>query len=235
MRSIRTPLTLLVFSSVILTACTLRVATDVNPDGSGELSVEMGFSPDDRELLDNFNLTVEQVCTQNTGGNLSLPPDAAQNLEQRGEEIWCVNSVPFSDLVQLQGYFANVDGITVNQIEIADGQFVYDVEIDLTRNRNPLDLDLPETELIWALTVPGSLGGTNADQIEDNTLTWFVEPGEFINLRAESSVSGPPPIGPDFGGLGVVELIIIGVGLACLCLLGLIAGGAALWLAVRRR
>ena len=73
--------------------------------------------------------------------------------------------------------------VTVNEVKMRFGQFIFDVQIDLT----PRDGNEPASSE-WRLSVPGEIGNNNADVIEGQTLVWDIEPGSIRTLHAESAV-----------------------------------------------
>ncbi len=87
--------------------------------------------------------------------------------------------------------------VKVNELKIGFGEFVFDVQVDLT----PKDGNEPAPSE-WRLTVPGEIGINNSDVIEDQTLIWKVEPGLIRTLHAESAV-----------GLDRMTLVFIGGGI----------------------
>src|SRR5262245_10216037 len=94
MRRLRT-LTLLV--GLALAACTFQVNTTVTTRGAGEIRSEIGFTAGDKETLKTLGTSPDKFCADAQSGG-DLPADAPVTVEERGDETWCVVTVPFADL-----------------------------------------------------------------------------------------------------------------------------------------
>ena len=109
-------------------------------------------------------------------------------------------------LSELEGLYSDGDtGITVNRLELVDGQLSYDVSIDLS-NGDSADIGDSGIELSmnWIL-----------DAQDGDLLTWNLEPGSVENIRAEI----------DLGSDGIDGSPLIYLALCCLCLLVVLLGG----------
>lgn len=115
--------------ALLLVACEFQATTTVNPDGSGELRTEVGFTSEERQNLEN----------QSGGGSQNFcnaPPSSAPasdvtvTEEQRGDETWCVTTTNFDSLGTLRQLYQEQTGIMVNRLEISDGTFYYDLDVD---------------------------------------------------------------------------------------------------------
>ena len=193
--------------ALILAGCKFHATTTVNPDGSGELRTEVGFTAEERKNIES----------QSGGGKFCQPPapEATTTEEQRGDETWCISTQNFDDLDGLRQLYETRKGITVHRLEIADGKFYYDIEVDTAAETSDF---ANFSEITWVVVMPDSPTEHNAAQIEGNTLTWNVTPKSgIVRLRAE----GPAP------GSNVPLLVALGV----VCVSGVLLGVfAALYL-----
>lgn len=202
-------LLLFVVAILLLTACRVVVNTDVRADGSGELRTAVVFTAKEKE---DFQQKPENQGKGICDGIKSGVPTGATFVEEiREGETYCITERPFASLDELRSFYAGMNQVTVNTLQLEMGKFTLDVEVDLTDNENGGGL---ENE--WNLTLPGGIGENNADRVDAQTLTWVVSPGEKVQLHAESMIgtSSPPP---DTSG----TRIFIAIGLV---LLALIAG-----------
>src|SRR6185436_15271398 len=116
----------LVISVVLLAGChKLEATTRVEPNGSGELQMGVGFSAEERANIEKQNNNAQDFCnTSQVASNITVTE------EQRGDETWCITTRQFKDLDELRSLFKQRKGIRVNRLEIADGKFYFDVDID---------------------------------------------------------------------------------------------------------
>ncbi|MCC6499716.1 MAG: hypothetical protein IT313_05550 [Anaerolineales bacterium] len=171
---------LLISCIFLLAGChKLEATTRINPNGSGELQMGIGFSAEERANLEKQNITPQAFCNTE-----QKSPNVTVTEEQRGEETWCINTTSFKSLDELRGLYQQRPGITINRLEIKDGKFYYDVDIDtLSENSSFSNL----TEITWTVVMPGTPLAHNADEANGNTLTWKPAPKSgIVNLRAES-------------------------------------------------
>ena len=197
----------LILGAFLLAGCRVAVDTIVNKDGSGELRTSIVFSAEEKQ---NFEDT-----PQNSGKNIcdnlraDSPPDTVFFEEVRGDETYCTTLRSFGTLKQLRTLYQGMANVTVNELSLGIGVFMYDVQVDLTpQNGNEA---APQE---WRLTMPGTIGTNNADLIENNTLIWKIEPGEIRTLKAESEVGPHVLIQGLLGSLIVLFGIILAVWLA---------------------
>ena len=54
--------TLLIAASLLLAACTIKLNTTVNSDGSGERITEFGLHEEDELELADFDIKIEEFC-----------------------------------------------------------------------------------------------------------------------------------------------------------------------------
>jgi hypothetical protein len=216
-------LTALAVAVLLLSACTAQITTSVKSDGSGNVQTAIGFTADEVKTLEGMGATSTDLCSfaDQQGG---LPAGATIQQEQRGDETWCVATVPFTDLSGLQSAYNDMQGITINQLDLTDGKFVYDVTLDMSGGDQVSSL----VGLSWQLSVPGKVGSNNADSVNGSTLTWDLKPGVSRTLHAESDANA---------GLfsGSTWLYIGGGVLCCLCLTVLIVIVVVVVLVTRRK
>ena len=189
----------LVISVFLLAGChKLEVTTKVEQNGSGELKTGVGFSAEERTNIEKQNNNAQDFCnTSQTSKGVTVVE------EQRGDETWCITTTKFKDLEELRSLYEQRTGIRINRLEIADGKFYFDIDMDtLSETSNFSAL----TDITWVVVLPGAPIEHNADQADGNTLTWTVTPkSENVKLRAESEVPKGgfnfPPCGSAFIGL----------------------------------
>lgn len=193
---------LLILVAFTLSACRVVVETKVNDDGSGELRSSVVFSAEEKKNFESApNNSGKSICDNLKGA----PADATFLQEARGEETYCTTVRSFDTVHELRDFYARMANVTVNELSLGLGKFVFDVQVDLTpKNGNEA---APQE---WRLTIPGEVGDNNADGIEGQTLTWNIQPGQVRVLHAESAV-----------GLNTITLASIG---AIILLLGIAVG-----------
>lgn len=218
-------LTVCALGAFLLAGCEFRASTEVEPDGSGELRTEVGFTAEERETLESQSggSGAQDFCNSSPfEGQTSAEVTVTE--EQRGDEVWCITTAKFDDLEDLRQLYGSLMGLTVNRLEMVEGTFLYDVEVDTS---SPDSSFSAFTSITWSVTAPGALTLHNAEQAEGNTLTWFLVPRSgVVNLQAESSVDRVTPALP----LVVGGLILVG-----LCGAALIGGAGAIFLLRRSR
>jgi len=187
---------------LILAGChKLEATTKIEPNGSGELRMGIGFSAEERANMEKQNSNPQDFCNAS-----QTPPNMLVTEEQRGEETWCITTTQFKNLEELRGLYEQRQGITINRLEISDRRFYYDVDIDtLSEDSSFSSL----TNIIWSVVLPGASIENNADQIDEGILTWTPTPKSgIIHMRAESQVPRSgfnfPPCGAAIIGVGMV-------------------------------
>lgn len=195
---------LLVFGVLLLAGChKLEARTTVEPDGSGELRTGVGFSAEERANMEKQNSNPQDFCYTS-----QPPPDVTVIEEHRGEETWCINITSFKDLDELRNLYQRQKGFTINRLEISDGTFYYDVDMDTSSEDSGFSA---LTEITWTVMLPGAPISHNADQVDGNTLIWIPVPKSgVVNLYAESEAPQGtfnfPPCGSALLGVGVLFL-----------------------------
>jgi len=192
---------LLAFAVFVLAGChKLEATTTVEPNGSGELQMGVGFSAEERTNLEKQNNNAQDFC--NTS---QTPPNVTVIEEQRGDETWCITTTQFKNLEELRSLYEQREGIQINRLEISDGTFYYDVDLDMSSEASAFSA---LTEVMWTIVLPGTPLAHNADQADGNTLTWKPAPKSgVVNMQAESEAPRGfnfPPCGAGLIGLGVI-------------------------------
>jgi hypothetical protein len=220
-------LTCLAGAALILAACKVDIISTLRPDGSGELRTEMGLTPEDKQALEAFsNGGTQDLCTSIQAQGGSPPPGMVFEQEERGDETWCVATEPFGNLDDLRSLYADMQGVTVNRLEIKDGRLYYDITLDLSEGSTPPS----SIDLTWQIEVPGTVGVNNADSVEGRRLTWGLPLGGTVNVHAESVLGGLALPG------GTSPWVAVGaVVLACLCLIVLAVIVVVVVVVARRR
>ncbi len=223
------PLTLLV--GLLLAACTFQVSTAITTTGAGELRSEIGFTAADKESLATIGTSPEKFCADaQTGGD--LPTGSPVTVEERGDETWCVVTVPFASLDELNTTYAAMQGLVINQLELTPTSFTYDVDIAFTGDQTT-ELGADQVLFRWLVTPPGTVADHNADEVDGDTLIWNVGIGETVNAHIVTSISPVQALGGVGGGLpGWLIPTVIGL---CCCLLLLVAVVVVVVVVLRRR
>lgn len=165
---------------LLLAGChKLEATTQIESNGSGELKTAIGFSVEERASLEKQYNNSQDFCNA-----AQTPENVTVTEEQRGEETWCVTTTPFKNLDELRTLYEGQKGITINRLEIKDGKFYYDVDIDTLSEGSSF---AALTEITWSIVLPGAPISHNADEANGNTLTWKpTRKSGVVNLRAES-------------------------------------------------
>lgn len=188
--------------SFLMVGChKLSVITEIKPNTSGRLQTEVGFSAEERANTEKKEDYSGDFC------NIAeAPPNITITEEQRGDETWCITTTPFKNLDKLRELYQQRKGITINRLEVVDGIFYYDVDIDTLSEDSSFSA---LTEITWSLVMPDTPINHNAEQINGNKLTWLPTPKSgIINLHAESKV---PDVGINFPicGTAFITLAIL--------------------------
>ncbi len=222
------PLTLL--AGLLLAACTFQVNTTITPSGAGELRSEIGFTAEDKEMLQTIDTSPEKFCADAQSGG-DLPADAPVTVEERGDETWCVVTVPFASLDELRNSYEAMQGVKINSLELTPTGFVYDVDLSFTGDQgNTPGVD--QALFKWQVTVPGTVTDHNADEVDGNTLTWNMAFGESVNARVVTTIS---PVESLTSAGGLPSWVIPSVIGLCCCLLLLVVIVVVVVVVLQRR
>jgi hypothetical protein len=193
---------IIVTGAIMLAGChKLEATTRIESNGSGELRMGVGFSAEERANMEKQNSNPQDFC------NVSqTPPNMTVSEEQRGEETWCITTTRFKNLEQLRRLYEQRKGIKINRLEIRDGHLYYDIDVDTLSETSNFSAF---KSITWSVILPGVPIEHNADQTDENTLTWTPTPQSgVINIRAESEVPQAgfkfPSCGATLIGLGIV-------------------------------
>lgn len=191
----------LVLMALLLVGChKMQATTKIDSNGSGELRMGVGFSAEERANLEKQNSNPQDFCNSS-----QTPANVKVTEEQRGEETWCITTTHFKDLEELRSLYGQRKGIAINRLEISDGKFYYDIDLDTLSEDSSFSA---LTEITWSVSLPGTPIDHNADHVSENTLSWTPTPKSgIIHLRAETEVPrrGPnlPPCGTALIALSV--------------------------------
>ena len=217
-------------AALLLGACTVNSHTTVNANGAGALAYEIGLSKTDADTLSGLGQTPDQFCDSlNTQSD--LPAGATITRERRGADYYCIISTPFASLAALRRAYAGTKGITVNELQIADGKFIYDVTVDgASAASDAGQFGGFQPSVNWQVTVPGTVGNNNADKVDGRTLTWDISTAGARNIHVESTAGGLSLPG---GSLGALAAVLCG----CLFCVGMLAagGGGVFWFIRRNK
>ncbi len=200
---------------------TMMITTTVNTDGSGTLDAEVSFS---KAALDFLKTIYPQYFSEDTLCS-SFVMGANETIEWKQEDqpgggMVCLSQQTFADLNELKSLTGEfISEATFETLEITGGHFYYDL-VSNSESETPLGpMSLITLAAYWVLKVPGEVVSTNADEVQDLTLTWdLTKVAAGNHFRAESSLGG---------GLDPTPIIAGAVLLLCCCLVILFAGGAA--------
>ncbi len=230
----RLALAALLTAALLLAACTIQINTTVQSSGAGELRTEMGFNQADQEALSGIGASPEEFCADMQSEE-NLAEDVPVTVEERGDEVWCVVTVPFTNLDELRELYAGMGGITVNRLEMSGDQFFYDVDVEFAAEEAE-GMGALELSYHWQVTMPGAVAFHNAQQADGRTLTWEVGLGETINAMASSSLGGGGAgLLPDASGLGPIEWILIGLAAFFCCGLLVVVVAVVVYFVMRGR
>jgi hypothetical protein len=220
---------ILIFLSLALAGCTFAVSTEVFPDGSGELRLEIGITPADQAQLAEMGTTVEEFCRAELTAAGNLLQVSLTRVEQRGVDIWCVTEVPFATLEEFQQILSAGEEIFINELSLTPERFTYELSVDLRDVEFFSELVFPDA-IQWSLLAPGTLAGHNADEVQGQTLIWRLKQGTLRTLRAETIIEAPT-----LTLYGLPPLVFYALALGGLCLVGLIGMVGLVWFVLRRR
>lgn len=210
--------------ALALGACQVNIKTDIDKNGAGTYTQEIGFQGDEASLS-GLSVGEDDFCATQME---NLPPNTTIRQETRNEdETWCVYESRFDSLEDLRSIYGMTD-TQINTLEMVDGTLRYDITLDLQGGGSaPMGADL-----FWQVTLPGKIMENNADEVDGNTLTWKLRGGELNSIQAGSQVGG---LNFDFGDKNSIIYIIGGVvAIACCCIVPIIIG-VVIFLLVRKK
>jgi hypothetical protein len=149
--------------ALLVSACGViggEIRTDVGTDEKGTFDLELGFAVEKPEDKVNCNASTD------------LPPGAIVTTEDRGDSIWCTISMPFSNLAQLEELYRGLfkEAMRIDCLTMDSDRLIYDVSLISQASGS----DKGEASIPWRVTVPGEVGTNNADEVNGQTLTWYI-------------------------------------------------------------
>ncbi len=159
------------FTLLLMVGCTTTFTT-LTPAGSG--TVERTFALTEAQV----QVGADQSCL-----DLRLDPLFTARTEVSGTQTNCIQTALFTDMDGLRQIYQTIPGMTINTVEMQNGQVVHD--ITLTPPLTPTD----QATTLWGIQMPGPLGLHNASKVDTTTLWWETDNGCNNNrLQAESTV-----------------------------------------------
>lgn len=230
-------ISLLMFLGLVLSACTIRVdvGVDINEDESGVFALFMGFDEEFQQLAEqgggeDLSLTqgledlppgwdaVEVVEDGFDGTRISTEFDSLDGLEARLAELGSsadtgVGTDFLSDFeLTHEGdefrFKVDVTGLDQNLADAMGGSGGE----DLLSGMDPTSLIEDLFEIRFKLTLPGTIGDNNADEIDGNTLIWNVGLGDEGGTYEAVSSTGSSNSALLLGIAAVAALVVVGVG-----------------------
>ena len=218
-------LALFIFSALLLSACKVNFITDIQGNGSGTYTQEIGFQGDEASMA-GLSEGGEDFCAKQ---NEDLPPGTITRQETRNEnETWCVYETPFASLDDLKAIYSQAD-TRINDLSLADGTLTYDLSLDLSGDDSSAPMG---ADIFWVVTLPGKIIENNASEQSDNTLKWKMVGGEVNNLRAASEVG---ELNFGLGGTWIAYVLGGGVFLCLCCFVPLVIATLAFFLIRRKK
>ncbi|MFZ5878201.1 MAG: LppM family (lipo)protein [Chloroflexota bacterium] len=204
--------------ALLLSACKVNFITEISGNGSGKYIQEIGFQGDEASMA-GLSSAGENFCADQ---NQETPPGTSIRQETRNEtETWCIYETPFGSLDELKAIYGTTDTV-VNDISLANGKLTYDITLDLAGDSNAPT----GAEMLWIVTLPGSVVEHNSTLQEGNTLTWQLMAGQPNSIRAVSEVGW-------FSG-NTLWYVLGGGAFLGFCCVGLLVVGGGVFFLVRR-
>ena len=155
--------------TLIFSACGIiggEIRTQIGSEESGRVELEIGFVVENPDNKPN--------CQASEG----LASGGSVRTEDRGDSVWCIYTVPFANLAQLEQFYGQIAGeaIQVDCLAMEADQLIYDVRLISEGGGSEESEPAP-----WRVTVPGSVGTNNADEVNGQTLTWYI--GDFTGAK----------------------------------------------------
>lgn len=180
------PLALLLLS-LLLSACGYQLTTELGPAGAGEFVGEITFTADDQAALAEANTTPQAFCEDFQARGL-LPGGHALAYEEREEDFRCMVTVPFGSLDELRALYAELDGVTVNTLDLSGDRLTYDLTVQVASSAESAQVG-GASQLRWVLRPPGTVVEHNAADDENDTLVWNVAFDQPMSVRAVTTIS----------------------------------------------
>ncbi len=197
--------TLFIVSALLLSAYTIDFSTEIESDGSGEMTVTLVFGEDDIEELEDDGDSVEELC-EDIEDESDFPRAGSIEYKESRNEQTCIITIPFDDLDELEEIYQEFFGFDVVKLRMNDGELTYEMDVYYYES--------DDEEATWTVVMPGSVEDSNADDESGRTLTWDLRDGSN-EIEAKSSPSSS------------LLWWVLGIGLACLCGVVVLGGGGA--------
>lgn len=81
-----------ILTALLLAACNINIITDIQSDGSGAYTQEIGMPTED---LSGLGMDAESFCAEM---GKELPPGMSTRQETRDQETWCIFESQFASL-----------------------------------------------------------------------------------------------------------------------------------------
>lgn len=204
---------------VLTSACRLEtnVSIDVNEDGSGVFTAEIGLDQEMRDALEAFGGSDELLS------GLDLGEDCPPETRTEDDMTYVTCTQPFADTAELQAVLAaNADQASFEDFDLEvteDGARVVAKAEPLAggdrtgTDELPIDLGSLSDDLFSAnvfIKLPGTLARENATEImADGRLRWAISVTEPIDIEAETSLGNN---GIPWLPIGIAAAAILGLG-----------------------
>lgn len=125
----------------------INVTTTIEADGSGQFLIEVGFLPSEDGEQDE-----EISCS---GDSSELPPGAQMRQEMRGQETWCIVTMPFADISELRTAYQELfqEALVIHCLDYSGAELIYDLEL---LSSEPID-----PPVTWRVEAPGLISEHN--------------------------------------------------------------------------
>lgn len=203
---------------VLTSACRLEtnVSIDVNEDGSGTFTAEIGLDQEMRDALEGFGGSDDLLAGLELG-------DGTTETRSEGDMTYISSTQTFTDPAQLQTV------IDANQEQASFEDFELEVTEDGARllaktgalagedgaaaDELPFDLGALGDDFFAAnifVKLPGTVKKENADEImSDGRLRWAISLTDPIDIEAETSIGDT---GVPWLPIGIAAVAILGIG-----------------------
>ena len=204
---------------VLTSACRLEtnVSIDVNEDGSGQFTAEIGLDEEMRDALEGFGGSDELLS------GLELGDGTPAETRTEGDMTYISSTQTFADTAELQTV------LDANQEQASFEDFELEVTEDGARllaktgalagedgaagDELPFDLGTLGDDFFSAnifVKLPGTVKKENADEImADGRLRWAISLTDPIDIEAETSIGDT---GVPWLPIGIAAVAILGVG-----------------------
>lgn len=203
---------LIVLVALMASACTFQFSTTVNEDSTGKFVMELGITADELAQLEAFGgESFDSLCTED-----EFAPSGVEGAtvvqEERGDEIWCVATMPFNDLAGLENIYRDMD-VQITTLSLTDDEFIYDVSFGL--GSDP-ETDLSalaamgvELNLVWQVVAPGRVTEHNGDEVDGDMVTWNLDATAPTNMQINSRVGGGGGSTGLIIGIAAVVIVVV--------------------------